>query len=90
MAGFLMGSLPDLTALAANNGGVFPVTAVYMTLEGPGEAGAHGSSEMPIWGNRFRAVGANYADPDYQEEQAAVYAKFRILALTEFLAGIQE
>jgi mono/diheme cytochrome c family protein len=89
LAGFLTGSLPDLTQLAAGNEGVFPVTKVYATIDGTMTSGAHGTREMPIWGNRYRIRGAEVANPDFQAEEAEVFARFRILALTEYLASIQ-
>lgn len=90
MAGFLTGSLPDLTQLSAGNDGVFPVTKVYSTIDGTMVSGPHGSSEMPVWGNRYQTRGAAVANPDFRDEEAEVYVRFRILALTEYLAGIQE
>lgn len=90
MASYLMGSLPDLTQLSAGNGGVFPVTKVYSTIDGTMTSGPHGTREMPVWGNRYQARGAEGANPDFRAEEAEVYARFRILALTEYLAGMQE
>lgn len=89
MAGFLMGSLPDLTQLAAANDGVFPVTNVYATIDGTMTAGPHGSGEMPVWGNRYKVRGTQSANPDFSTQEADVFARFRILALTEYLASIQ-
>mgnify|MGYP001818261524 CR=1 FL=1 len=90
MAGFLTGSLPDLTGLSAANGGVFPVTKVYSTIDGTMTSGPHGTREMPVWGNRYQARGAAGANPDFQQDEADVFARFRILALTEYLAGLQQ
>lgn len=89
MAGYLTGALPDLTQLSASNDGVFPVTKVYATIDGTMEAGPHGSREMPVWGNRYKTRGMDSANPDFRAEEADVYARFRILALTEYLAGLQ-
>jgi hypothetical protein len=44
---------PDLTQLAKKNGGVFPLNAIYETIDGRQELKAHGSREMPIWGYRY-------------------------------------
>ena len=44
----------DLTMLAKNNNGVFPTNAVYETLYGSKTIPAHGTREMPIWGERYR------------------------------------
>ena len=49
---------PDLTQLAERNGGTYPEEAVREVLMGPDESsGAHGSTEMPIWGSVFRQLG---------------------------------
>ncbi|HAD09482.1 MAG TPA: cytochrome C [Porticoccaceae bacterium] len=42
----------DLTQLSARNGGKFPRTKIQRYLEGELPVTAHGSREMPIWGNR--------------------------------------
>lgn len=90
MVGFLLGSIPDLTQLSAGNEGVFPVTKVYSTIDGTMTSGPHGSREMPIWGRRYQRRGAEAANPDFQTQEAEVFTRFRILALTEYLASIQE
>lgn len=89
LAGYLAGSLPDLTQLAASNDGVFPVTKVYSTIDGTMTTGPHGTGEMPVWGNRYRVRGEQTANPDFNTQESEVFARFRILALTEYLAGIQ-
>src|SRR5215475_5774823 len=57
----------DLTILAKNNNGVFPTNAVYETIYGPRTIPAHGTREMPIWGERFNPVVSlpHYVDPSY-------------------------
>jgi len=90
MVGYLMGSMPDLTKLSEANGGVFPVTKVYSTIDGTMTSGPHGSREMPIWGNRYARRGGENANPDFRAEEAEVFVRFRVLALTEYLASIQE
>lgn len=87
---FLSGAtVPDLTAIQENNGGVFPVTEVFKILEGGGEPSAHGTRDMPIWGNRFKARTSGNDDSAFHVSDAESYAKFRILALIEYLASIQ-
>jgi mono/diheme cytochrome c family protein len=90
LAGYLNASLPDLTMVQANNGGVFPVTDVFRLIDGSGTSGVHGTSDMPAWGSRFQTRGALVANPDFQEEEAKTYAQFRILALVEYLSSIQQ
>ena len=46
----------DLTLLARNNNGVFPTNAVYETIYGSKSVAAHGTREMPIWGERFNPI----------------------------------
>ena len=87
---FLSGAeVPDLTVLQSNNGGVFPVTAVYELIDGSDVASAHGTSDMPIWGDRFRERAADSSDPQFLAGSSEGYVKTRILALIEYLASIQ-
>lgn len=88
---FLSGAVvPDLTLLEKNNGGVFPVQAVYDTIDGGDVASAHGTRDMPIWGKRFRGRITEANDPGFSPSETEVYAGTRVLALIEYLAGIQE
>jgi mono/diheme cytochrome c family protein len=87
---FLSGAVPpDLTVLQKNNGGVFPVTAVYSMIGGNDVASAHGTRDMPIWGNRFRERITDANDPNFSPTEKEVYVGTRILALVEYLASIQ-
>jgi mono/diheme cytochrome c family protein len=43
----------NLTVLAKNNNGVFPLNAVYEVIDGRKSIRAHGTREMPIWGLRY-------------------------------------
>jgi len=45
----------DLTLLAQRNGGAFPVERVKEILGGWADIPAHGSREMPIWGDLLNA-----------------------------------
>lgn len=80
----------DLTKIAAANGGNFPIKTVYSIIADADQNRAHGTSEMPIWGNRFN-------DEIIAEEgefgvggSAGPSAQTRILELVYFLATIQE
>jgi mono/diheme cytochrome c family protein len=46
----------DLTQLTKNNGGQFPSMKVVSTIEGKSDLPAHGSREMPIWGQLFWGI----------------------------------
>ncbi len=43
----------DLTLLAKNNNGVFPVQVLNEVIDGTRQTRAHGNREMPIWGLRY-------------------------------------
>lgn len=88
---FLSGAVvPDLTVLQKNNGGVFPVEAVYETIAGSDVASAHGTRDMPVWGSRFRERVARSEDANFSPMDTERYVNARILALTEYLSSIQE
>jgi len=89
IAGFLNTQLPDLTTLAATNGGVFPVSRVFEIIEGsPGE-GAHGTQDMPAWGTRYRYRVSGPQDFEFSPEDRERYVKLRILALVDHLLTLQ-
>lgn len=78
----------DLTRLSADNGGVFPVSRVYDTITGADRVGAHGTSEMPAWGQRFGARVAG--DREFLGAAQESYVRTRILALIEYLSTLQK
>lgn len=67
----------DLTLLSKKNGGKFPGNAVYVAIGGTFSVAAHGSSEMPVWGEVFGRSGS--------EGQA----KLRLTNLTKYIESIQ-
>lgn len=79
-------SPPDLTMLAKNNGGVFPMERLYKVIEG-GDVAAHGTRDMPVWGRDYRIQAAeHYMDAPYDPE---AYVRARILALLEYINRLQ-
>lgn len=74
----------DLTTLSKRNDGVFPFMRVYETIDGRQELEAHGSREMPIWGNEYRA--GSYVARGYSPES---FIRAKILALTEYIYRLQ-
>lgn len=78
-------SLPDLTTMARRNGGVFPVTRTYATIEGAGPG--HGTREMPVWGLDY-TVQATEQFPELPYNQA-MFVRTRIMALLEYLNQLQ-
>lgn len=54
---------PDLTRLAARDGGEFPTEDVRRIIDGRSDRRAHGPRDMPIWGwQLYDAAGENGAD----------------------------
>jgi mono/diheme cytochrome c family protein len=87
----------DLTVLARNNNGVFPTNAVYETIYGSKTVPAHGTREMPIWGERFNPIInlPHAVDPYYwrmagPEKSPEVVVRTRILAVIDYLNRIQQ
>ena len=87
----------DLTLLAKNNGGKFPFYETMLSIEGraptgqnqdtslPGNAKAHGGSEMPVWGEVFsREELSKGSSLDLQ-----LQATGKIMMITEYLQSIQ-
>lgn len=77
MAGQVSPKPADLTVLSKNNGGVFPYERVFKMIDGRGALAAHGSGQMPIWGDRY----------SLEVKQPIVRA--RILELVYYLRDIQ-
>jgi mono/diheme cytochrome c family protein len=87
----------DLTILARNNNGVFPTNAVYETIYGSKAVPAHGTREMPIWGERFNPIVnlPHSVDPYYwkmagPEQSPEVVVRTRILSVIDFLNRVQQ
>lgn len=79
-------SPPDLTQLAKKNQGVFPMSRLYEVIEGSSVA-AHGSRDMPIWGQDYRIKdGEYYGELPYDP---AALVRSRILALLEYINRLQ-
>lgn len=75
----------DLTRLSQNNGGVFPFAKVCQTIDGREEVAAHGTREMPVWGQEYMIESAHIS-PNYDHE---AFARAKILALTEYVYRLQ-
>jgi len=54
VASSLRVSVPDLTHIAAREGGSFPADQVRKIIDGRIPVPAHGSPAMPVWGLEFR------------------------------------
>ena len=74
---------PDLTTIAKRNGGTFPETKVAEIIDGRRRLAAHGTADMPIWGQRFAA-----AAPGPQGELAS--SRGQIILFVAYLRSIQQ
>jgi hypothetical protein len=85
LAEYMTVTVPDLTTLAMENDGVFPMLQVIQIIDGRTGVRGHGSA-MPVWGSRYQAEIA----PDTGEYGAELLVRGRILALATHLESIQE
>ena len=84
---YLTKSAPDLTVLAKQNGGVFPINRVYEVIDGRTDIKAHGGRDMPVWGRDYSIKAAEYyIDVPYDPD---AYVRGRILALIDYIYRIQ-
>lgn len=71
----------DLTQLSQKHGGAFPNDEIRQTIDGRKRIPAHGSSEMPVWGQVF------VAEKTYEKPEA--HARSQISLIVDYLASIQ-
>jgi mono/diheme cytochrome c family protein len=76
----------DLTRLAADNGGTFPLERVFAVIDGREEVEAHGPRKMPVWGDRYMGELMSDWGPD---EMNDLRVRNRIYALVHYLQSIQ-
>ena len=89
VAELLLGKPPDLTSISKRHGGKFPASWVYRIIDGRNNMRPHGSKEMPIWGDRYRADALRgFPLPLSISADAVVHG--RILSLVFYLDFIQE
>lgn len=85
---FLKQTPPDLTLLSKRYGGVYPQDKVYDWIRDVEKVRAHGTAEMPVWGERYsREIMETYG-PDYVGPGSSVTQ--RILELVFFIGSIQQ
>ena len=90
----------DLTVLAKKNNGVFPHKAITEVIDGRKAFKAHGTREMPIWGDRYTPMPKLTIapiSPDAKKADQSLNAYYyseivirnRILAIVDYLNRIQ-
>ena len=70
----------DLTALAEKNGGKYPALKVGAILRGEEVPAAHGSKDMPIWGNLFWKMSGGH-EAEVQQ---------RVANLSKYIESLQQ
>jgi mono/diheme cytochrome c family protein len=70
----------DLTALAKKNEGKYPSDHVSSTIKGDLEMPAHGSREMPVWGNLFWQLSQGHTSE----------VQLRVSNLNTYIESLQE
>lgn len=88
MIEFLKQIPPDLTLISKRYGGVFPQAKVYEWIRDPQRIRAHGTQEMPIWGDRYSREIIEKYGPDYVGPGGSV--RQRILELVFYIGTIQQ
>jgi mono/diheme cytochrome c family protein len=67
----------DLTQISRKSGGTFPQVHIVRIIKGADEIGAHGSRDMPVWGELFTSL------------QSKETAELRVNALMHYIEGLQ-
>lgn len=67
----------DLTQIAKRNGGKFPALAVRMAISGDTAVAAHGTRDMPMWGQVFH------------ETEGDSTSTLRVKNLVDYLEALQ-
>ncbi len=85
---FLKQTPPDLTLISKKNGGIYPQEKVYEWIRDTKKIRAHGTDEMPIWGERYSRDIIEFYGPDYTGPGSSV--RQRILELVFYIGTIQQ
>lgn len=75
----------DLTTIAKNNEGTFPLDKVFRTIDGRHGVAGHGDRDMPIWGARYLREDAER----YGEFGGEDVVRLRILELVYYIQLMQ-
>ena len=78
----------DLTKLSDGNNGALPILRIYYTIHGATQTDAHGSREMPVWGNVFSRQ-LKYPGSTLSDTEIKSMVDERILALIEYISTLQ-
>jgi len=68
----------NLTLLDQKNGGKFPALSVQNTIKGEAGTAAHGSRDMPVWGDIFKDM-----------RGGTIMGELRVKNLTDYIETLQ-
>ena len=88
-AGIINTKVPDITLMQKNNNGVFPYDRVYEAIDGRKSIAAHGSRDMPIWGNEYNDKAVDYYSDYIRDYNAEGFVRGRVLSLINHIYSIQ-
>lgn len=89
-AKMLTTQVPDLATLSQRNGGTFPFQRIYDIIDGTVMISAHGTKQMPIWGQVYTLKSEeNYFTWRAFHWDDQPFVRARILALTEYVSRLQ-
>ena len=74
----------NLTVLSSSNDGAFPFKQVEKSITGKSQVVAHGTIDMPVWGQRFEEL-----RPDWKQFRRKALARQRIYNLTLHIESLQ-
>ena len=74
----------NLTVLSSSNDGAFPFKQVEKSITGKSQIVAHGTIDMPVWGQRFEEL-----RPDWKQFRRKALARQRIYNLTLHIESLQ-
>lgn len=79
---------PNLAQISQRNGGKFPFQRIYEIIDGRAVLAAHGSRDMPLWGDRY-VRDVKPVTPD-QTEITKTQVEQRILSLVYYIGTLQQ
>jgi mono/diheme cytochrome c family protein len=79
---FLAKPAPDLTSIAAANGGDFPTGELGLLIDGRSMTPTHGNREMPVWG-------ADLSEDLVEGERSEELVRGRIRMILIYLEAVQ-
>ena len=74
----------DLSMLSANNDGAYPRDYVMDAISGKSRIIAHGTIDMPVWGEQLMAL-----RPDWNSLRRDAFTRHRIESLTGHIESLQ-